>query len=452
MRTDPFAAGALPAHCLCPTGCDPKEPMTNRLQRNCAALRWRVLTAALALALGAALALVGSPAALAETSPYVVGVSETISHDSNVVRLPDGATPPASLYASTDWIATTALFAGIDQPFGRQRGYGSVSLRNNHYRYNQDYGNLAYGLAAGLDWSTVERVSGTVSLSSNRTLASFDRANGNNTPILVKNIEQTDQFGATAQIGLVTDLSFVAGYQRQSQRFSAVGDKLVQNIVNLGTRYRLGGELTLGAGLRFTHGRYPDNNDSFKGRNLDLNADWSPNPISTVTARVGLGKTDHSAAAAQDFSGATGAVAWTWKPTAKLAFISQLNRATGTDSSFQQVVESGSIVSAQADNSRLTTTLGLNATYEATAKILLNAGYNRASRKLTNALANNAGLLLTDGDRLTRSRIGLRYLPTRTIELGCNLARESRSADTSTLTYAYGANTVSCSAQFSVQP
>ena len=403
-------------------------------------------------ALAAALAIMSSATALAETSPYVVGASETILHDSNVVRLADGASPPASLYATTDWIATTALFAGIDQPFGRQRGYGNVSLRNNHYRYNQDYGNFAYGLSGGLDWSTVERVSGTVSLSSNRTLASFDRGNGNNAPNLVKNLEQTDQFGATAQMGVVTDLSFVGGYQHQSQRFSQVGDKLVQNIYNVGTRYRLGGELTLGAGLRFTHGRYPDNNDSFKGRNLDLSADWSPSPVSTVTARIGLGKTDHSAATAQDFSGATGALLWNWQPTAKLAFISQLNRATGTDSSFQQVLNSGAVTTAQADNSRLTTALGLNASFEATAKILLSAGYNRASRKLTNALANNPGLLLTDADRLTRSRIGLRYLPTRTIELGCNLAHESRSADASTLTYAYSARVLSCSAQFSVQP
>jgi hypothetical protein len=403
--------------------------------------------------LAAALALIGSAAAVAETSPYVVGASETITHDSNVVRLPDGAAPPASLYATTDWIATTALFAGIDQPFGRQRGYGNVSLRNNHYRYNQDYSNLSYGLAAGLDWSTVERVSGTVSLSSNRTLASFDRANGNNAPTLVKNIEQTDQLGATAQMGVVTDLSFLGGYQHQSQRFSQVGDKLVQDIVNLGTRYRLGGELTLGAGLRFSHGRYPDNNDSFKGRNIDLSADWTPSPISTLTARVGLGKADHTAATAQDFSGATGALLWNWKPTAKLAFISQINRSTGTDSSFLPVADAGAGAgAAQADNSRLTTSLGLSASYEATAKILFNAGYSRASRKLTNALSNNPALLLTDADRLTRSRLGVRYLPTRTIELGCNLARESRSADNNTLTYAYSARVLSCNAQLSVQP
>jgi hypothetical protein len=402
--------------------------------------------------LAAALALIGSAAAVAETSPYVVGASETISHDSNVVRLPDGASAPATLYATTDWIATTTLFAGIDQPFGRQRAYGNLSLRNNHYRYNQNYSNFAYGLTGGLDWSTIERVSGTVSLSSTRTLASFDRANGNNAPTIVKNIEQTDQFGATAQMGVVTDLSFVSGYQHQSQRFSQVGDKLVQDVVNLGTRYRLGGELTLGAGLRFTHGRYPDNNDSFKARNIDFSADWSPSPISTVTARVGVGKTDHSAATAQDFSGATGALVWTWKPTAKLAFISQLDRATGTDSSFRPAVEAGALTTAQADNSRLTTSLGLNASYEATAKIMLSAGYSRASRDLTNALANNPGALVTDGDRLTRSRLGVRYLPTRTIELGCNLAHESRSADAGTLTYAYSARTVNCNAQFSVQP
>ena len=421
--------------------------MTHTAEHTTSAARWHALAAALPL-------LVCS-AAWAEGNPYTIGASETVTHDSNVVRLADGASRPASLEAVTDWIATTALFAAIDQPIGRQRLFGNLSVRDNHYRYNGDYSHLAYGLAGGMDWSTIERVSGTVSLSSNRSLASFDRGRGQNAPDIVKNIEQTDQYGATVRVGVVTDLTIEGGFNHQSQRFSEFGDRLDQNSANFGLRYSLGGELALGSGLRFTNGRYPDNNDSFKGRSLDLTADWTPSPISTVSARLGLGKTDHSTANAQDFSGATGSLGWNWKPTGKLAFTTQLSRATGNDSNFSTLTGGpATAVTAQADNSRLTTTLDLNGTYEATAKILVDAGYSRAARKLTNSLALNSGLSAadTDSDRLTRMRLGVRYLPTRTLEFDCSVARESRSAERSILSYAYHANTVACAAQFSVQP
>jgi hypothetical protein len=440
MRTDSAPSGTLPAPLERPAGRDPKEAMRHSL------LPGRV-TAVRSLLVPALLV---CNAAWAEADPYVLGAAETISHDSNVVRLPDGAVKPATLYATTDWIATTALFAGIDQPFGRQRGYGNVSLRNNHYRYNQDYDNVGYGLVGGLDWSSADRVSGTVSLSANRSLANFDKGNAA-APDIVKNIEQTNQFGASARIGVVTDLTVEGGYKHQSQRFSQVGATLKQDILNFGARYRIADQLTLGGGLRFTHGRYPDNNDSFNGRNLDLSADWAPNPISALSARLSLGKTDHSLAAAQDFSGVTGTLSWNWKPTAKLAFNTQLSRVTGNESSFGTTNTVNGPVTAQADNSRLTSSAGLNATYEATAKIILNAGYSVATRKLTNAFSSGGAPSESASDRTTRSRLGLRYLPTRTVELGCNVGRDSRVADLSTLTYSYGATTVGCNAQITVQ-
>ena len=245
-----------------------------------------------------------------------------------------------------------------------------------------------------------------------------------------------------------------AGYSQQRQRFSEVGARLTQSVTNLGVRERFGGALTLGAGLRLTDGRYPDYNDSFHGRDLDLSANWVPNAVSTVVARLSLGRTEHSLATAQDFKGVTGALSWEWKPSGKLAFSSQLSRSTGNDSNFETTPGGATVITASADNSRLTTSLWLNAGYEATAKIRLDASWSRASRALTNSLSVNSAqpISATDGDRLDRFRLSARYVPTRTLELSCNLGRERRSADNSTLTYAYRSTTVACSAQFAVQP
>ena len=410
-----------------------------------AATRRQLVAASLSLLCGSA---------WAETSPYTLGASETYTHDSNFVHLADGASLPASLQARTDWIATTTLFGSVDQTIGRQRLYANANVRDNRYRYNRLYDNQGFGLAAGLDWATVERVSGNLGLSSNRLLASFDRGNGNNAPNVAKNIEQTDQLSASARVGVVTDVTLEAGYSQQRQRFSEVGARLEQSITSLSVRERFGGALTLGAGLRLTDGRYPDYNDSFHGRDLDLSANWVPNAVSTVVARLSLGRTEHSLATAQDFKGVTGALSWEWKPSGKLAFSSQLSRSTGNDSNFETTPGGATVITASADNSRLTTSLWLNAGYEATAKIRLDASWSRASRALTNSLSVNSAqpISATDGDRLDRLRLSARYAPTRTLELSCNLGRERRSADNSTLTYAYRSTTVACSAQFAVQP
>lgn len=145
-------------------------------------------------------------------------------------------------------------------------------------------------------------------------------------------------------------------------------------------------------------------------------------------ARLSLGKTDHSLAAAQDFSGATGTLTWDWRPSAKLAFSTQFNRSTGNESSFTRIGGPASALGAQADNSRLTTTWSVNLGYDLSAKVRLDASFSHGTRTLTNAISINAAQpsSATDGDRLQRLRPALRYVPTRSVELSCSLGREAR--------------------------
>jgi hypothetical protein len=52
--------------------------------------------------------------ALAETSPYYFGASETFTHESNLFKVSSANNP------QSDNIWATSIFAGLDQPFGRQ--------------------------------------------------------------------------------------------------------------------------------------------------------------------------------------------------------------------------------------------------------------------------------------------------------------------------------------------
>ena len=89
----------------------------------------------------------------ATRSPYYIGASQAFTHDSNIFRVADECAETA------DAVSTTALLAGIDQPFGRQRGFGNAHVRYNKYQDQSQLDNTSYRLAAGLDWETVERLS-----------------------------------------------------------------------------------------------------------------------------------------------------------------------------------------------------------------------------------------------------------------------------------------------------
>ena len=113
----------------------------------------------------------------AETSPWYVGAALGYSHDSNVFRLPD------SLASSTgtsqgDRITSATLLGGLDQSIGRQRLHGSATLRDNRFAHHRALDNTGYGLRLGLDWSTVERLSGNLNLQANRELAFLNPDSG----------------------------------------------------------------------------------------------------------------------------------------------------------------------------------------------------------------------------------------------------------------------------------
>ena len=101
-------------------------------------------------------------AAMAQSSPYYIGVAQTLAHNSNLVALRDNQPVPAGL-SKSDTVSSTALVAGIDQPFGRQRLTGTANLSSNRYSRNSEFNSSGYALRLGLDWQTIERLSGRVS-------------------------------------------------------------------------------------------------------------------------------------------------------------------------------------------------------------------------------------------------------------------------------------------------
>ena len=389
----------------------------------------------------------GAGGALAQTSPYYVGASQAFTRESNVFRVAEG------LPESKDSISTTSLLAGINQPFGRQRFFADAAARHNKYSDNGQLDHTGYGLDVGLDWETIESLSGRLGYTIKENLARFGADLG---PTLTsKNLERTQEFVARGQYGLASLLSLEAGFVHRQLDYSAsqfAFQEFKQDAVRLGVLYRPSGLLTLGAGVRHTKGQYPFalapapgifQADDFTRDDIDLTAQWVPTGQSTLRARVSVTKEEHETLTTRDVSSSTGAIGWDYKPTAKLTFTTEVIRDTGAETTFAGLSQAGA--ASVGNNSLLSTTLSLRVLYEVTAKIQLEASGRYVERDLVNT--QGGALPATGSDKLSEAKLGLTWAPTRTLLFGCSVGQEKRRTN-SALSYPYSANVATCLGQF----
>ncbi|MFY7865784.1 MAG: hypothetical protein ACOVRJ_13180 [Roseateles sp.] len=392
--------------------------------------------------------LLSSAAAQAESNPYYFGGSLALNHVSNIYR--------TSAASNDDNVATASLLAGINQTFGRQRLFGDVSINTNRYSKNSDLNYLGYSAKGGLDWSTIGRVSGTISFNSTRNLSTYTERNAS--PIRKQNIEGNNQLDALARIGLVTRFSLEAGTGYRTRSYSASeydAFELTQHRYSLGLVYQASPDLRLGLAGRLTQDRYPAYTREslvlvngrptlvsipveareFERKDLDLTGRWVLSGASSLDGRISTGRSTVKAGSGADFSGLTGALSWNWQPTAKLNLTTSVSRDTGLETSFLNS-------NTSADRNRLTNALQVNANYELTGKLFLNAGASLSKSDVTNS---SQGQAFDEYDRDKSFNLGLRWQYSRGITLGCQYNQSSRDSDR--LFSVYSANSYGCYGQ-----
>lgn len=386
-------------------------------------------------------------AAHAETSPYYIGMSLTVAHDSNLSRVRDGQALPAGA-SQADTVSTVALVAGLDQPLGRGRLFGSASLNTSNYANNEAYNNQGYALNLGLDWQTIERISGKVALASSRSVRA-DVRDRLDQVIFKKNAENANQLDASVSVGLVTALSAEASLMTRDVRYSepdADYREYKQNGATLGLRYRLGGATSVGLSIGQTTNDYPnlltgqsDRSDRRSRSDVSLSANWVPSGASSLSAVLTQGKTTHDRFTERDFSATTGALTWGWLPTGKLRFSTRLGRDAGQDAE-----------RATTAFSRTTDSLRVRGDYEATGKIGAYATAFTYRRTQTGSGVFVSGISGTDtGSNLT---VGARWAALRSVSVGCEVSTERLGANSNPLlTSSYRSNAASCFGQFVLQ-
>jgi len=405
----------------------------------------------LCLAIG--LASVGGAAWAADESPYYIGASQTFTRDSNLFRQPEG-----SGLVVHDYYSSTGLLGGLDTRLGRQRVYLNGTAQANRYHNERQLNNTSYSLSTGLDWETVERLSGTLRYDDSQSLANYGATDLQDI-ITVKDVQTVRQASATARYGVGARVGIDGSVAHRSIKFSAALDRrgYTENVGSLGVSWGTAGVLTLGTAYRVTKTDSPSAlitpkililpiplppavpafippvyaPDKVDRRDIDFTAIWAATGLSTINARLSATHQTHSASL-PTFSGLTGAVIWDYKPTGKLTFKTSLTRDTGTETAFT----SGYLLNetpTPVQSNRINTIIGVDAAWEATAKIRVIGGVRHSNSKQ----AAGGG---SSSDSASQYSLGVNYLPTRTISLGCNLAHETHSG-------IYTDNIASCTAQ-----
>jgi hypothetical protein len=368
--------------------------------------------------------------------PWYVGATQDFTYLSNALITSSGEI--------SDVVSTTTLRGGVNQPFGRQRFFADLALNHQRYQDLTDRNNNGYNLETGLDWSTVERLSGSVRWYSNRRQAAYNV--GGIVPISLSNIERTDNLEARVRLGVVTAFGVEAAVGHRRLRFGAqefAAREYDQDNGSLGVVYRPSAILSLNSGVSGSRTRNlaaeigqsgPDRN---RRRDFYVGATWVPTGASNVDAKLAYGKQEYDRATSADFSGLTGYARWNWKPSGRLELSTTLSRDISQDAGFLRLDNNNNLQSG-ADFAQTTNQLAWVAKYDLTGKIAVTGGLSYTKRKLVEGFTGAVGR-----DTTTAGQIGFVWSATRTISAGCGAGRESRSGS-GTGTADYDADRFNC--------
>lgn len=424
------------------------------------------LSVSVSLRLAGALLALCAGSACAQQSPWSIGGSTLLSHDSNLLRLADTQQPGPG-ESQSDTVLSTALVGSLNQNIGRQRVFGNLTLRDNRFDRNDKYNNQSYNGALGLDWSTINRISGNLSLNAARNLSTFNAEGVGLLP--EKNLETTQTANASVSVGLVTEYSLELGAGRRQVRNSVQDERVLSRDVNqdtlsLGLAWRPGNAFSLTGALRQVSALFPTfrlnantgayESDRYKQQQIELIAALRPSGASTLDLRLNFGDTRYLINEERNFSSVNGSLGWLWQATGKLRLTTRLARDKGQDNYPSTVFTFFGPLPVTLSDSRVITTLRVQADLDVSAKVAFSTSLQHAQRTLdrnTLSASNTQSLATRSGkDGTTLFTLGGRWAPVRNTLVGCDASTENRRAS-GDLTSKLKAASLGCYGQITLQ-
>jgi hypothetical protein len=401
-------------------------------------------------------------AGIQSSNPYYLRISETLTYDNNIFRVPEGQPLPLA-QVEDDLISTTALSAGIDQPFGRQRALANATVRGNVFKNNDDLNNTGFDLNGQLKWEAGSAWGGDAKVSYSETLADYEDY-GSAARTSGKNMEKVGILDLRAQYGLYSLWSIEGLYNHYDIDYTA--DNFQSRVrrsdqAGLGVKYRPSGLWTFGLIWRETRGEYPyyrgiaPYNDDYDRTDVDLTARYFYTGLSTFSARISYTNEDHSIDSTRDFNGTTGEIRWDYQVTGKVGVSTILSREIGSGSSTTSIDTGGGTSTSYLTDSRLTNRIVLNARWAATAKITVRAGLDFSRDEYDDQFTSVGGVVSASGQTADSKsyRLSAAYQLSRAIGFECGYRYQKRDPIISGNQpfFGYNADTGYCLGALSIQ-
>lgn len=427
--------------------------MPAALHRPVRAARWLVATSLLC-----------AGSAFAQSSPWYVGASLSAIHDSNVLRLGEGQAAGAN-ESRSDTVLSTGLVGGIDQGIGRQRVVGSLTLQDNRFDRNGKYNNQSYNGSLGLEWQTVERISGAFTLAAARNLSTF---NADGVGLLSqKNEETSEGIGASVSVGLVTRYSLELGAGQRRVRnsldlASVRARDYNQDHGSVGLAWRPSSALNVSLGWREVSGVFPTfravadgfDSDRFSQQQVELSVKYQPSGASLLELRLSSGDTRYRADERRDFSNVNGSLNWLWQATGKLRLNTRYVRDQGQDNYPSTVPVFLGFIPVTLNDRRLISTWRTQLDFDASAKVAFSSSLQYSKRDVQRQTLALSGTLALDSisgsDSTTIFTVSARWSPRRDSLLGCEVRNEDRRAS-GAITANLKATSLNCYSQITLR-
>jgi hypothetical protein len=415
------------------------------------------LKVAFAAASAAAVAPAFAQAQADTTNPYYFGANVGLTHVSNVFQ--------QSSSRNADDVLTGNLLGGIDTRFGREHLRLDGSVGTSRYRNNTALNNVGYQGSAALDWSTIERVSGTITAGASRQLASYNISPYiTQVPDYVNNTLSSYYVDALTHVGLVTRWTLDADVSYRQYRYSAAQYAQLnyqQTAYSLGPSYQASPDLRIGVDWRHTNATNPTyfpvydpasnptsptltgyDPNHYSRNDIDLNIHWRFSGFSSLDTRLSHGSYTHADSRGQSTSNFSGAATWNWTPTGKTTIVTSFIH----DSGLSAYVFSNLPFAYNTNQSTVTNTLQVNANYQLTGKMTLTAAgvYARTNRS-NDAQFGNESAASNSHDNYYSLLIGANWQYSRGISMACQVGHQVRTS--TIINYGYDADSIGCNAQ-----
>ena len=353
-------------------------------------------------------------------------LSETLTHDTNLLRLPKNVNPVAAAGVSSkaDTSSATAVGLRIDKEYALQRF--QIDVTETAYRHTNlsflNYQALEYR-GAWL-WRVTPRWSGVVATDRVVTLASLadtaiaqrNRRNLQTSENLRLTLDGSLGGGWHVLLGgFVSQVKFDQAILPQNSTRTRGADAGVRYVSAAGNSVSLVQRATQGDFLNRAADVATVTDNGFRRNETELRMDWNVSGKSLIQSRLAWSGVHHEHFAARDFSGFGGEVAYVWSATDKLRLDvvarRDLSQWWQTSSSY-----------------RVDDTLSIAPTWRASSKTNVRFRLDRKHSDFLGPVFPLTSPLRSDTAYL--ALVGVDWTPVPNVVLDAGLQRQRRSSNT----------------------